>query len=39
MHYVKTVSEVLAMALPSSTREAKQDDEEREKVLTEQPVA
>jgi len=39
MHYVKTVSEVLAMALPSSVREAKQDAEEREKVLTEQPVA
>jgi ATP-dependent Lon protease len=39
MHYVKSVSEVLALALPSSVREARQDAEEREKVLTEQPVS
>ncbi len=39
IHYVTTVNEVLALALPSSTREAKRDEEVREKVLTEQPVA
>ncbi len=39
IHYVTTVSEVLALALPSSTREVKRDEEVREKVLTEQPVA
>jgi len=39
MHYVKSVSEVLALALPSNVGEARQDAEEREKVLTEQPVS
>ena len=39
MHYVKTIAEVLALALPSTVREAKQDAEQREKVLTEQPVS
>ncbi len=39
IHYVTTVNEVLALALPSSVREAKRDEEVREKVLTEQPVA
>jgi ATP-dependent Lon protease len=32
-HYVKTVDEVLAFALPSSPREEMQDAEERDKVL------
>jgi len=39
IHYVKTIDEVLRLALPSSPRQAKQDAEEREKVLSEQPVA
>jgi ATP-dependent Lon protease len=39
IHYVKTIDEVLRLALPSSPREEKQDAEEREKVLSEQPVA
>ncbi len=39
VHYVKTIGEVLDLALPSSAREQKQDAEEREKVLTEQPVS
>ena len=38
IHYVKLISEVLELALPSSPREEKQDAEEREKVLSEQPV-
>ena len=38
IHYVKTIAEVLDLALPHSPREQKQDAEEREKVLTEQPV-
>ena len=33
-HYVKTVDEVLAFALPSSPREERLDAEEREKVLS-----
>jgi ATP-dependent Lon protease len=33
-HYVKTVDEVLAFALPSSAREERLDAEEREKVLS-----
>jgi ATP-dependent Lon protease len=39
VHYVKTIGEVLDLALPSTAREQKQDAEEREKVLTEQPVS
>jgi ATP-dependent Lon protease len=39
VHYVKTIDEVLDLALPSSPREEKQDAEEREKVLSTQPVA
>ncbi|MFZ0512161.1 MAG: S16 family serine protease, partial [Candidatus Nitrosopolaris sp.] len=39
IHYVKTIDEVLRLALPSTPREEKQDAEEREKVLSEQPVA
>jgi ATP-dependent Lon protease len=39
IHYVKTIGEVLDLALPSTAREQKQDAEEREKVLTEQPVS
>src|SRR5712692_2745606 len=38
VHYVKTIGEVLELALPSTPREEKQDEEEREKVLSEQPV-
>ncbi len=33
-HYVKTIDEVLAFALPASQREERLDAEEREKVLT-----
>ncbi len=33
-HYVKTIDEVLEFALPSTPREAMQDAEEREKVLS-----
>ena len=39
IHYVKTIEEVLELALPSTPREEKQDAEEREKVLSTQPVA
>ena len=38
-HFVKTIDEVLELALPSSTREERKDAEVREKVLTGQPVA
>ena len=37
LHYVKALSEVLEIALPSSPREERLDQEEREKVLTAQP--
>ena len=39
VHYVKTIPEVLELALPSSAREEKQYEEEREKVLTAQSVS
>jgi ATP-dependent Lon protease len=39
IHYVKTIGEVLDIALPSSEREEKEYEEEREKVLSEQPVS
>jgi ATP-dependent Lon protease len=39
IHYVKSIREVLELALPSSAVEEKQDEEEREKVLHEQPVS
>ena len=39
VHYVKTIDEVLELALPSNPREEKQDAEEREKVLQTQTVA
>ena len=39
VHYVKTIPEVLELALPSTAREEKQDEEEREKVLTAQAVS
>jgi ATP-dependent Lon protease len=39
IHYVKTIDEVLELALPSNAREEKQDAEEREKVLQTQTVA
>ena len=39
VHYVKTIGEVLELALPSSPRQERLDEEEREKVLTEQAVS
>ena len=39
IHYVKSIAEVLEIALPSTPHQEKQDAEEREKVLHEQPVA
>src|SRR5882672_3545120 len=36
VHYVKTIMEVLGLALPATASEEKQDEEEREKVLTAQ---
>jgi ATP-dependent Lon protease len=39
IHYVKTIDEVLALALPSSAVEERIDEEEREKVLHEQAVS
>ncbi len=36
VHYVKTILEVLELALPHTPREEKQDEEEREKVLSAQ---
>jgi len=39
VHYVKTIREVLDLALPTSVREEQRDAEEREKVLAEQPVS
>jgi ATP-dependent Lon protease len=38
VHYVKTIEEVLEIALPSSPHQEKQDAEEREKVLSGDPV-
>src|SRR5438093_5100481 len=38
VHYVKTINEVLELALPSSDRDEQRDAEEREKVLAEQTV-
>jgi ATP-dependent Lon protease len=39
IHYVKTIEEVLGLVLPSSEHEERRDAEEREKVLTAQPVS
>ena len=39
VHYVKIIDEVLEIALPSNPTEEKQDAEEREKVLSGDPVA
>src|SRR5881296_552020 len=39
IHYVKTIDEVLALALPSTPVEERLDEEEREKVLHEQAVS
>jgi len=39
IHYVKAINEVLDLALPQTAGEEKQDLEEREKVLSEQPVS
>jgi ATP-dependent Lon protease len=38
LHYVNTIEEVLAIALPTSEREERKDAEERERVLTNTPV-
>jgi ATP-dependent Lon protease len=38
IHYVKTIPEVLELALPSNSTEKRQDEAVREKVLTAQPV-
>src|SRR6266851_5501406 len=38
VHYVKTIREVLELALPTTVREEQRDAEEREKVLAEQTV-
>jgi ATP-dependent Lon protease len=38
MHYVKTIQELLDIALPASRAEAKQDEEVREQVLSTVPV-
>ncbi len=37
IHYVKTIRELLDLAMPTSAREEKQDEEEREKVLSANP--
>ncbi|HEY1461782.1 MAG TPA: endopeptidase La, partial [Terriglobales bacterium] len=39
LHYVTSILEVLRIAIPAGEVEEKQDAEQREKVLTEQPVA
>jgi ATP-dependent Lon protease len=39
VHYVKTIPEVLKLALPSTVVEETQDEEEREKVLTHAAVS
>ena len=39
IHYVKTIGEVLELALPSTVHEERQDADEREKVLTAQSVS
>jgi ATP-dependent Lon protease len=39
IHYVTSIHEVLEIALPSNISEVREDAEEREKVLTEQPVS
>src|ERR1700736_2862300 len=39
VHYVKTILEVLELALPSSPREEKEYEEEREKVLSAQAMS
>jgi len=38
IHYVKTIEEVLALALPSTPHEERQDEAEREKVLVNSPA-
>jgi ATP-dependent Lon protease len=39
VHYVKTIPEVLALALTSSASQEKQDEVEREKVLVAEGVS
>lgn len=38
IHFVKTIAEVLEIALPATPHEERRDAEEREKVLSEQAV-
>jgi ATP-dependent Lon protease len=38
IHYVKTIDEVLSLALPSSPHEERQDEAEREKMLVNSPA-
>ena len=38
MHYVKTIEELLSIALPTNRDEAKEDAEVREQVLSTVPV-
>ncbi|MGE5206135.1 MAG: endopeptidase La [Chlamydiota bacterium] len=38
IHYVKTIEEVLSLALPSTPHEERQDEAEREKVLVNSPA-
>jgi ATP-dependent Lon protease len=38
IHYVKTIEDVLALALPSTPHEERQDEAEREKVLVNSPA-
>ncbi|HTM40447.1 MAG TPA: endopeptidase La [Terriglobales bacterium] len=38
IHYVKTIDEVLSLALPSTPHEERQDEAEREKVLVNSPA-
>ncbi|MBV9183474.1 MAG: endopeptidase La [Acidobacteria bacterium] len=39
VHYVKTIAEVLELALPTTVRDEQRDAEEREKLLAEQAVS
>jgi ATP-dependent Lon protease len=39
LHYVKSIPELLEIALPSSRAEARHDEEVREQVLSGAPVA
>jgi ATP-dependent Lon protease len=38
VHYVKAITDVLNIALPTSSKQEREDEQERERVLTEQAV-